>query len=33
VTFSRGEGPDRHVVVAPKTAAASSDVSESDDGV
>lgn len=33
VTFSRGEDPARHVVVAPKTAATSPDVSESDDGV
>ncbi len=33
MTFSRGEGPDRHVVVAPKTAGASADVPESGDGV
>ena len=33
MTFSRGEGPARHVVVAPKTGAASPGVSESDDGV
>ncbi len=33
MTFSRGEGPARHVVVAPKTEAASPDVAESDDGV
>jgi spoIIIJ-associated protein len=33
MTFSRGEGPARHVVVAPKTQVVAPDVSESDDGV